>query len=188
MGKESSYIVNDMHKVIDHGNYVSRLAYLIGKEMRLEEKICYELAIAGVVHDIGKLRLNRYLYDKQNDLTKEDIRYIRMHSKLSYDILKDKGYSKFILDAVLYHHENYDGSGYPENLRGEEIPLGARILRVSDVFSALISDRPYRKGFNQDMAIKMMIDEAKNYDLRVFMAFQMIINNIESNGEKRLNA
>ena len=82
-----------------------------------------------------------------------------------------------ICSMVLYHHENFDGSGYPFNLLGEEIPLGARILRVCDVFAALISDRPYRKAFDIDTAIQLLIEEVKNFDMRVFLAFQSVIHN-----------
>ena len=94
-------------------------------------------------------------------------------------ILKRQGFSEKIQEMVLYHHENYDGSGYPKNLQGEEIPLGARILRVCDVFAALLSDRPYRKGFDQQTAVSLMIEEVKNFDMRVFLAFQRMIHEEE---------
>ena len=79
----------------------------------------------------------------------------------------------------MYHHENYDGSGYPENLRGEDIPIGARILRVADVFSALVSDRTYRSAFDADIAVELMIDEVKNFDMEVFLAFQRVVHDID---------
>ena len=94
-------------------------------------------------------------------------------------ILKRQGFSEKIQEMVLYHHENYDGSGYPKNLQGEEIPLGASILRVCDVFAALLSDRPYRKGFDQQTAVSLMIEEVKNFDMRVFLAFQRMIHEEE---------
>ena len=111
----------------------------------------------------------------------EKLKYIRMHSKLGYDILSEKGFSNDVLDAVLYHHENYDGSGYPENLAGENIPLSARILRVSDVFAALISNRTYRKAFDFNTAIELMIDEVKNFDMKIFLAFMRVIHNVDIN-------
>ncbi len=168
----------NMMEVIRHGVSVSNLAYLIAKELGLNESECYELACAGVVHDIGKIRLSRYL-NGSDSLTFEETKYMRMHSKLSYDILKERGFGESILQAVLYHHENYDGTGYPDNLKGEEIPFGARILRVSDVFAALLSDRPYRRGFNVDTSIEMMIEEVKNFDMQVFLAFQRMIHEVE---------
>jgi HD-GYP domain-containing protein (c-di-GMP phosphodiesterase class II) len=100
-----------------------------------------------------------------------------MHSSLGYEELKGQGYSDFVLESILYHHENYDGSGYPSNKSGEDIPIGARILRVCDVYAALSSDRPYRKAFDQDMVMELMIDEVKNFDMEVFLAFQKVVHN-----------
>ena len=83
-----------------------------------------------------------------------------------------------MLESILYHHENYDGTGYPSNLSGKEIPLGARILRVCDVYAALSSDRPYRKAFDITTVIDLMIDEIKNFDMEVFLAFQRVIHEV----------
>ena len=77
-------------------------------------------------------------------------------------------------DAICLYHENADGSGYPNNLKGEEIPLGARILRVCDAFGALIANRPYRSAFDIETAISIMIEEVKNFDMRVFLTFQKV--------------
>ncbi len=160
-----------------HGMCVSNIAYAISKEMGMDDMFCNEMAIAGMIHDIGKIRLSGNLYNSdKNTLHVEHMKYVRMHSKLSYDIAKEKGFSKFVQECVLYHHENYDGSGYPENLSGEAIPLGARIIRVSDVFGALISDRTYRKAFSVNTAIELMIDEVKNFDMEIFLAFQRVVN------------
>ena len=83
-----------------------------------------------------------------------------------------------MLESILYHHENYDGTGYPSNLSGKEIPLGARILRVCDVYAALSSDRPYRRAFDITTVIDLMIDEIKNFDMEVFLAFQRVIHEV----------
>lgn len=176
----------DVPEAIEHGIYVSNLAKCIGREMGLPDKMIYELAIAGVLHDIGKLRLSSYMYGKDEDrFVVEQLRYVRMHSKLSADILREQDYSEFIIESILYHHENYDGSGYPDNLEGEGIPLGARILRVCDVFIALTSDRPYRKAFDKDTAVTLMIDEVKNFDMKVFLAFLKVVHNIDLNRDIR---
>ena len=156
---------------------MSRLARRVGERMGLPKEECYELALAGLLHDIGKLELAKYVYGKENEtLIIEKMRYVRRHSGLGADILEKKGYSPKIVDMVRFHHENCDGSGYPMNLTREEIPLGARILRVCDVFAALTSDRPYRKAFDVQAALEMMIDEAKYYDVGVFMAFMNLVN------------
>ena len=101
---------------------------------------------------------------------------MRMHPRLGYEILIRYDFSDFIIESILYHHENYDGSGYPENLAGDSIPIGGRILRVCDVYAALTSERPYRQAFDQDTALELMIDEVKNFDMKVFLAFQRVIH------------
>ena len=167
----------DLSAELDHGIVVSNLAYEVASEMGLEESVCYELAIAGMLHDIGKLRLTEYINGREKDpLLIEELKYVRMHSTLGYEELKGQGYSEFVLESILYHHENYDGTGYPENLAGEEIPIGGRILRVCDVFAALSSDRPYRTAFDVATVVELMIDEIKNFDMEVFLAFQRVIH------------
>lgn len=169
----------DFSEAIEHGMYVSNMAYEIGKEIGLQEEKLQDLAIAGVLHDIGKLKLLDET-DKDN-MVIEQLRYVRMHSKLSYEILKDSEYSDFVLESILYHHENFDGTGYPSNLSGEDIPIGARILRVCDVFIALVSNRAYRKAFDKNTAVTMMMEEVKNFDMKIFLAFLNVINGIDIN-------
>lgn len=167
----------DLIDGIKHGMCVSNLTYLIAKKLGLDDEACNNLAIAGMVHDIGKLRLSSYLYGRNsNGMIIEEIRYMRMHSRLGYDILKENGYNSAICEAVLYHHENYDGSGYPDNRKAEQIPLGARIMHVADAFIALISERPYREGFDFDSAIGIMIEDVKEFDMQVFLAFMDVIH------------
>ena len=166
----------DLEEGIMHGMLVSRLAGLLAKEMGFDKEFCNEMAVAGMLHDIGKLKLTPYLYGrKDNTLHIEEMKYVRMHSTFGYEILKEKDYSDTILKAIYYHHENYDGSGYPKNLKGQDIPIGARIIRTCDVFAALVSDRPYRKAFDIDTAIELMIDEVKNFDMEIFLAFQRVV-------------
>lgn len=166
----------NLENEIQHGIEVSKLAKKLGRETGLDESLCYELSQAGMLHDIGKLRLEAYIEGEKDSLVIEEIKYVRMHSQFSFEIVKEKGYSDFILDSIHYHHENYDGTGYPAHLRGEEIPIGARILRVCDVFCALTSNRPYRKAFDRYTAIELMIDEVKNFDIKLFLAFQRVIH------------
>ncbi len=174
-------IINeDFPDAVQHGMNVSNMAKLISKELGLSEEFTYELSIAGMLHDIGKIKLASYLYGRrENTLHIEEMKYMRMHSQLSYDILKDRGFSDTVLESVLYHHENFDGSGYPQNLKGEDIPMGARIIRVCDVFAALISKRPYRDAFDSNTAFELMIDEVKNFDMSVFLAFQRVTHSVD---------
>lgn len=193
---ERSFLERDAANIIGHSIVVSKLACLVGKEMGIPDELCRELALAGVMHDIGKIQLDSFLEVSQHSKTAEfrkiqrmvgdgqldtdEVQYVRMHSKFSYEILKEYGYSDIVLDTVLYHHENYDGTGYPEGLQGTDIPMGARILRVCDVFAALIGKRLYRDAFDVDTAAAIMIDEIKNYDMQVFLAFQRVIHDLET--------
>lgn len=170
----------DLSAELNHGAVVSNLAYAVAAEMGQDEAFCYQMAIAGMLHDIGKLKLTGYINGQERDpLLIEELKYVRMHSSLGYEELKDQGYSDIVLQSILYHHENYDGSGYPSNLSEDSIPLGARILRVCDVYAALSSDRPYRKAFDVSTVIELMIDEIKNFDMEVFLAFQRVVHNNE---------
>ena len=167
----------DLIDGLRHGVCVSNLTYLIAKKLGLSDEECNNLAVAGMVHDIGKLRLSSYLYGRNsNGMIIEEIQYMRKHSGLGYEILKKYSYNDAICEAVLYHHENYDGSGYPDNLKAEKIPLGARIMRVADAFIALISERTYREAYDFDSAISIMIEDVKEYDMQVFLAFMDVIH------------
>ena len=163
----------DLSAELKHGVVVSNLAYDVAKELGLGKEECYQLAIAGMLHDIGKLKLEGYINgQEQNPMVIEELKYVRMHSTLGYEILKDQGYSDYVLESILYHHENFDGSGYPSNRSGKDIPMGARILRVCDVYAALSMDR-------------LMIDEIKNFDMQVFLAFQRVIHKGGNYGIKK---
>lgn len=175
------YIVNDFKSGIEHGILVANLAYTLAIRLGLSKEDAYELRVAGMMHDIGKLKLSEYLYGRNSvELSVEEMKYMRMHSKISFDVLKNYHYSDNIMKVVLWHHESYDGSGYPDNLKGTDIPLGARILKVADEFAALISDRPYRKAFDIDTAVDILIEEIKNLDMRVFIEFQRMIHEEET--------
>ena len=164
-------------KELAHGICVSNLAFHTGKQMNCSEEMCRKLAIAGFLHDIGKLELARYVRGHEEEtLIIEEMKYVRRHSRLGADFLQQFGYPEEIVEMVRFHHENGDGSGYPNNLTRDEIPLGARIIRVCDVFAALTADRPYRKAFDVDAAMELMIDESRYYDIEVFLAFMRVVN------------
>ena len=158
-----------------HGIEVSNLAKMIAEEMKQPSEAREALEVAGILHDIGKLKLTQYMYS-EDGLIVEQMKYVRLHPKQSYDMVKEAGYGREIAEAVYYHHENYDGSGYPDNLEKEEIPPLARILRVCDVFIALTTNRSYRKAFDAKTALEIMIDEVGDYDMNVFLAFQRVMH------------
>jgi diguanylate cyclase (GGDEF)-like protein len=112
------------------------------------------LETAGMLHDIGKIALDYSILEKAGSLTKEEYDAVKKHPEVGYRILSSAGVYQEILEGVLYHHERYDGRGYPEGLKGEEIPLLARILTVCDAYDAMRSDRPYRKALTKNEAVK----------------------------------
>lgn len=173
--------IEDIEDAVDHGILVSRLALLLSNELGLEKDFCKDMEIAGMIHDIGKLKLGDYLYGRRKDsLDIEELKYVRMHPTLGYEILREKKeYNERILMSVYHHHENIDGSGYPDNLKGNAIPYGAKILRPCDVFAALVSERPYRSAFDIDTTMELMIDEVKNFDMKIFLAFMRVIHSEE---------
>ena len=141
-------------------------------EFDLSAELRHGIAVSNLAY-----ALRSYINGQEsNPMVIEELKYVRMHSTLGYEELKDQGYSDFVLESILYHHENYDGSGYPSNLAGKEIPIGARILRVCDVFCALSQERSYRKAFDKHTVMELMIDEIKNFDLEVFLAFQRVVH------------
>lgn len=176
MGARLTY-EQDLRDFCSHGEIVSRLAVLTAKTLGEDEKFCREIAVAGMLHDIGKLELADVIYGSRDDiLAVERSKYVRMHPTLGIDVLRKEGaYPEEVISFIANHHENYDGTGYPHHLEGEEIPYGARILRVCDVFAALVSNRTYRSAFGVDTAVEMMIDDVKDYDMRVFLAFLKVV-------------
>ncbi|MCR5202694.1 MAG: HD domain-containing protein [Lachnospiraceae bacterium] len=180
--------IENVYAEMAHGIVVSNLAKLVAEELEMDTSFVTDITIAGVLHDIGKLRLNKYLNrGLMNKMVVEQMGYVRQHSRHSAIILMENNYSRKIVDAVYYHHENVDGSGYPDGLKGDEIPFMSRILRTCDVFAALTSDRPYRKAFDSETAINMMIDEFNAYDMNVLLAFQRVYHSEKYEKMKYLN-
>ena len=168
---------DDVLDSIDHGELVGMLVKRLCTKLGYPVEFQEQMMVAAYVHDIGKLRLSKNLYGRDKKaLHVEEVKYMRMHAELGRQMLADCGYPEEILNAVYHHHENYDGTGYPKNLKAEKIPLEARILRVCDVFAALISDRPYRRGFDVDTAMELMIEDVKTFDMKIFLEFMNIFH------------
>jgi diguanylate cyclase (GGDEF)-like protein len=127
----------------NHSETVSALAAAIGAELGLDEHAVDQLALAGLLHDIGKIGIPDSLLQAPRALTPAEFEAIKAHPALGFSLLEGLGIAP-IDDWILHHHENWDGSGYPDGLAGEDIPLGARIIRVADAFEAMTANRPYR--------------------------------------------
>lgn len=137
------------------GYYAKRLAINIGMSAEEAER----LNITGMIHDIGKIGLSENILNKRGALDKEEKEQALKHPVIGAHIAKNLNYLKDIIPGIYYHHENYDGSGYPEGLKGEQIPLNARIISIVDAFDAMTSDRSYRKGMPTAKALNIILED-----------------------------
>ena len=152
--------------------YATEIAFALGLS-RYETEMIRQAAI---LHDLGKIGISDKILMKKSKLTEKEMEEIRKHPGIAADILRPIHVLNAIIPFILYHHERWDGKGYPDGLKGEEIPLGARIVAISDVYQALISNRPYRKAFPKKDAIKI-IEEAsgKQFDPKIVYVFINIL-------------
>ena len=140
-----------------HSEKVSEYCYLIGKSMKLSKEFNEELKMAGLLHDIGKISIPDNILSKPGKLDPSEWEIMKDHTVYGFNILKAADeYSNLALYA-LSHHENYDGSGYPNGLSKDEIPLFARIITVVDAYEAMTSNRPYRNALSQEYAVSELI-------------------------------
>lgn len=166
--------------MIRHQKEVFLLAYRMGELLGFSAEQLTELSIAARFHDIGKAYINPRIINHKGTLTDAQRYEVFEHVHQSRNILKIKGInSRAILEGVFYHHENYDGSGYPDKLKGDEIPLAAQILRVVDSFSAMLGSRPYHNRSVKDFHWAIMqIEKNSNtfYNPKIVNAFLKIIS------------
>lgn len=141
-----------------HSVNVAVLSTIIGMGVHLKESELTELCAAALMHDLGKIWIDEEILNKPARLTKEEFQIMKMHAQYSYDLIKERlDISAKTKSGVLFHHENEDGSGYPEGLEGEEIHLFARIIHVADVYDALTSKRPYKEPYSSADAIEYLM-------------------------------
>src|SRR5262249_18047695 len=126
-----------------HSERVARTAVELGRELGLGRDDLGDIYLAGLLHDVGKIGIRDTVLHKPGPLTPEEREHIQQHVTIGYSILADLRQIHNILPGVLYHHERYDGTGYPDGLAGENIPLLARILAVADGYDAMSHPRPY---------------------------------------------
>jgi response regulator RpfG family c-di-GMP phosphodiesterase len=151
-----------------HTERVWYMAELIARKMGWEEDKLWEVKMGGVLHDIGKIGVPDAILNKPEALTQEEFEVMKQHPACGAKILEGISFLKPAIPYVLYHHERYDGKGYPARLRGEQIPIQGRLMAVVDTFDAITSDRPYRKSKGFKLAIKEIKDcSGTQFDPRV---------------------
>ncbi|WP_158095130.1 HD-GYP domain-containing protein [Gottfriedia luciferensis] len=161
-----------------HSRNVAYYSREIARAMNKTTKICDDIYIGGLLHDIGKIGVPESILNKPSRLTEREFNQIKQHPQIGYDILQYISYFKKngILDIVLYHHEKYDGTGYPYGLKGENIPLVARIISVSDAFDAMTSQRTYRERNTIEHALQEIRNgRGKQFDPYIANVFLNLI-------------
>lgn len=157
----------------NHSLNVAVIANMIGKWLNFNEKKVKKLILAGVLHDIGKLKIEKKILNKKEKLNSDEFEIMKSHSTLSYKMLMNIGYkNKEILKAVIMHHEKEDGSGYPLGVKGNEIPIFAKILSIADIFDAMTSDRCYKKRVSPFKVLEMFQNQTfGKLDYKIVIVF-----------------
>lgn len=140
-----------------HSHRVTQFAVMIARAAGLSAWETERVEWAGLLHDIGKIGIRLEALNKPQKITRQEHEMFKDHTIMGKQILESIHFLRDIIPLVYYHHEWYNGSGYPEGIKGEEIPLGARILAVADAYDAMISDRPYRKAMSQKDAVAELL-------------------------------
>jgi diguanylate cyclase (GGDEF)-like protein len=155
-----------------HSQEVSRLSVMLAQEIGLKKDEIESLRIASILHDVGMVNIPERVINKPGELTEEEKKIIKAHPTLAEMMLKSHPKVSNVLPIILYHHERYDGKGYPAGISGEEIPVTARILAISEAFHAMISPRPYKKKLSIEEACRELQDKAgTQFDPRLVDAF-----------------
>ena len=161
----------------EHSRRVATYAYRIARYLGWTRREASNLALAALVHDLGKTWIANDILNKAAALSDEERRTIERHPVIGARILIGCDIDRFYVETVLHHHESWDGRGYPEGLHGEEIPLGARILAVADVYDALTTARPYKAPLSVEAAReRLLLGSAAKFDPTVVNAFLTLLD------------
>lgn len=158
-----------------HSNHVMALSTTFGRKVDLTSDQINILAFAAQIHDIGKIAINEFIISKPGRFTEAEYLMVQHHAQLGANLMETLALDPKIPLIIRHHHENFDGSGYPQKLKGDQIPLEARILRITDTYDALTSDRGYRSAYSRKKAISIMEQEHAFFDphlLEIFFKMQ----------------
>lgn len=169
-----------------HAARVAKIACQIAEEMALDVEAVEFIRLGGILHDIGKIGFPDSLFEPHAGKNPSDlVKQITRHPGTGAKILEDLDFLGPALEYVHCHHERPDGKGYPRHLKGEEIPLGARILAVADAFDAMTTDRPYQKGMTPSVALSILKKNAgKKWDAACVQAFERVLDDPTQEHEK----
>src|SRR5215467_6120421 len=168
----------DAKDQITHGHIRRVQAYAVGLAKRVgvkDEKLIKAIEAAALLHDMGKLAVPEHILNKPGKLTAAEFEKMKLHATVGAEILSAIDFPYPVVPIVRHHHENWDGTGYPDGLRATDIPIGARILSVVDCFDALTSDRPYRPRLSDDEALAVLVQRRGNmYDPLIVDTFVQV--------------
>jgi putative nucleotidyltransferase with HDIG domain len=156
-----------------HSVAVCALMIALARQLALDEEMVREAGLAGLLHDLGKMGVPNKILNKPGKLTDDEFSVMKSHPEIGANIVMDNPLvSPMVLDVIMHHHEKVDGSGYPHGLKGEHISLFAKMGAVCDVYDAITSNRPYKKGWSPAESIRKMAEWSKgHFDEAVFQAF-----------------
>jgi hypothetical protein len=170
-----------------HSQRVAWYAVVLGRKLGLKGSGLESLHRAGLIHDIGKIGIDETIIGKKGKLTPDEILQMNLHPVLSESIVRPINLFGSVLPAIRFHHERYDGDGYPNGLRGEAIPIEARILLVADAFDAITSNRPYRKALAPHEALReIQLNSGTQFDPKVVEALESSFDDIVGGLDTRL--
>ena len=186
IGTFSKFIDSKDKYTNNHSYRVAGYSRMVAKRLGLSESECEDIYYIGLLHDTGKIVIDDKILNKPGRLTSQEYEIIKSHTTKGADILKDFSAIKNITVGALYHHERYDGKGYPAGLAGEEIPLVARIICVCDAFDAMSSTRIYRAQLEDDKIIEQLeSNKGKQFDPEIVDVFLKCIENGETDAIRR---
>ena len=164
-----------------HCDRLSKYSVALGEKLGLPQDLRVALRRGGLVHDIGKLSVPESILLKPGPLTPEERKIMEQHTVIGERICAPLRSFRHVLPIIRHHHEKQDGSGYPDGLKGENIPLTARILQITDIYDALTTDRPYRKALPLDKALSIMREEVKRgwWDGPILDEFEAVVHGSE---------
>jgi len=179
-------VVNLYKNIIDfksrftttHSTGVAECAAILSRLFGLTDEEINQIRLAGYFHDLGNLAIPNAILEKPGKLTKEELAVIRQHPYLTYSVLNSIQGFEYIAEIAAFHHERLDGAGYPFHIGAEQLNTGARIMAVSDMFTALAEDRPHRKGMKREKIVTILRSQADNnaIDKRIV---DLLIENFE---------
>lgn len=180
IGSIKKSLFEKSHETEEHEERLKLFSVLIGKSLNLSENELHELELSAMLHDIGKIAIKDNVLNKQGKLNDEEWNEMKKHPEIGYRIALSMPELNQVANFILCHHERFDGKGYPNGIKGNEIPLMARIVSIADAYDAMTSDRPYRRAMTKKAALdEILKNSGTQFDPEIVDKFALIINKVK---------